>query len=96
MYVCIVYMQTYFQILRSLCVQVYIVHTYVSTDITTYVCMYCLHVNIFPNFVLTLPSSMHTYICEASCVQVDPKPERASVDFGFKNGSFKFLEAAPF
>ncbi len=46
--------------------------------------MYYLRANIFPNFVFTLPSSMHTYICEAPCVQVDPKPERASVDFGFK------------
>jgi hypothetical protein len=34
--------------------------------------------------VFTLPSSMHTYTCEAPCVQVDLKPERASVDFGFK------------
>jgi hypothetical protein len=50
-----------------------------------YVCMYYLHVNIFPHFVFSLPSSMHTHICEAPCVQVDPKPERASADFGFKS-----------
>ncbi len=61
-----------------------------------YACMYYLHVNIFPNFVLTLPSSMHTYICEAPCVQVDPKPERASVDFGFKIIFSNFRRPPPF
>ncbi len=61
-----------------------------------YACMYYLHVKIFPNFVFTLPSSMHTYICEAPCGQVDPKPERASVDFGFKIIFFNFWRPPPF